>query len=247
MKDSPVAQQGRPILGSIPREFNPKYRDPGYFMRYNLLSSILKHKDYMMHGPLLDFGCGSAPYRSLLHGYPYTGLDFNSPGHDHSRERIDWYYDGKTIPFPSGTFRSIFSTEVFEHVFNLDEVLAELSRVIVAGGHLMITCPFTISEHEAPADFARYTSFGIAHLLESHGFKIVLQEKLGNSLEAIISLIQHYLHAHVSPHITRLPVLGPAIVFTYTCLLNRLAVLLTRVLPAGRELYLSNFIVAQKI
>lgn len=200
----------------------------------------------MRSGPLLDFGCGCKPYRGMLYGHPYIGLDFAGPGHDHSQESIDVFYDGKRIPYDTDAFGSIFTTEVFEHVINLPEVLGEIGRVIRPGGYLMITCPFVIGEHEAPADYARYTSFAMRQMLEQNGFEIVLQEKLGNSLEAISSLIQHYLHAHISPHVRKIPIIGGGIVFTYTCLLNRAASFLSRFLPAGKELYLTNFIIAKK-
>lgn len=43
-------------------------------------------------------------------------------------------YDGKVIPFPSGSFDVIFSSKVLEHVAHLEQLLAEFHRVMKADG-----------------------------------------------------------------------------------------------------------------
>ena len=50
--------------------------------------------------------------------------------HDHSYENIDVYYDGVNLPFDDESFDCIFSSEVFEHVLLLDEVLSEMNGVL---------------------------------------------------------------------------------------------------------------------
>ena len=110
---------------------------------------------------------------------------------------IDFFYDGKTIPFENNTFDSILSTEVFEHVFNLPELLSEINRVLKSDGILLITCPFIIAEHEVPNDFARYTSFGIKHLLNDAGFEIIKYKKIGTSFESVMQVFMSYLDSYV--------------------------------------------------
>lgn len=105
-----------------------------YIVRKNLYFHI-KELAKCAEGDILDFGCGSKPYKELFsHCKSYVGCDIETSGHDHAKEKIDYYYDGKTLPFADGTFDWIFSSEVFEHVFNLDEILDELNRVLVHGG-----------------------------------------------------------------------------------------------------------------
>ena len=139
--------------------------NPAFFVRRGLSRGIRRHAG-AMKGVMLDFGCGSKPYRELFTVDKYIGLDVVESGHEHVGESIDVFYDGKRIPFEDGFFDSVFSSEVFEHVFNLDEILIELNRVLKSGGTMLITVPFVWEEHEAPYDFARYTSFGIKYLLE---------------------------------------------------------------------------------
>ena len=82
----------------VNKEFDPNITVAHYLVRNRLLNGL---KEYIgnLNGDLLDFGCGSKPYKSLFTVKTYTGLDFESQGHDHSNEQIDVYYDVKTIPF----------------------------------------------------------------------------------------------------------------------------------------------------
>jgi len=141
-------------------DFYPDYFHPYYFIRKGLADHIQLHAS-QIKGKLLDFGCGSKPYQSLFSVDEYIGIDFKNEGHPHDGDQIDFYYDGKTIPFEDNHFDSVLSTEVFEHIFNLGDVLNELNRVLKHGGKMLITCPFVWIEHEMPHDFARYTKFAL--------------------------------------------------------------------------------------
>jgi SAM-dependent methyltransferase len=200
-----------------------------------------------MSGILLDFGCGSKPYKPLINVEKYIGLDFENPGHSHEGEQIDYYYDGSTIPFESGYFDSVFTSEVFEHVFNLPTILPEINRVMKQNALILVTCPFAISEHEVPVDFARYSSFGLKHLMLSNGFEIVSQEKLGNSIEVIAQLFLAYMESHINPHLKKVPLLGSLFEASLSAICNLVAISLGRILPKGKELYLNNIILCKKI
>ena len=151
------------------QNFNPGFMgiftNPLYIIRKRLFQSIVSNKMYLK-GKMLDFGCGKRPYEKYISVEEYIGLDIESSGHNHEEEKIDVYYNGRNIPFNDNSFDSVFSTEVFEHVFNLNVVTSEIYRVLKPSGHLLISIPFVWDEHEAPYDFARYTSFGIKSILE---------------------------------------------------------------------------------
>lgn len=229
------------------KDFNPSIGYPAYLTRKRLLEGIAKHSG-KMYGSLLDFGCGSKPYASLFSNVvTYTGLDFENPGHSHQNESIDVFYDGKTIPFGEETFDSVFTSEVFEHVFNLEQIVPEIRRVLKKNGTILITCPFAICEHEIPNDYARYSSFGLRFLLEKNGFEVVEQEKLGNSLEVIASFIIIYFEFHIFIHLLKIPLLGKLLRFLLYAWFNLLALFFGSFLPAGKELYLNNLIVCKKL
>lgn len=147
-----------------------------------------------LQGKILDFGCGAKPYAPyFIHADEYIGLDIERSGHSHEDEKIDVYYDGKVIPFEENHFDAVFSSEVFEHIFNLEDVLPEIHRVLKPGGKLLFTCPFAWPEHEVPYDFARYSSFGIKELIERNGFKVIEQYKTGHFFEVIMQYSIFYV------------------------------------------------------
>lgn len=123
---------------SLSREFDPTFLSPVYLIRHRLLEKIRQYAP-SLEGELLDFGCGAKPYQSLFQVKSYTGVDYDGPGHSHEKESIDFFYDGVSLPFPSDRFDSIFSSEVFEHIFNLPQILPELYRVLRPGGRMLIT------------------------------------------------------------------------------------------------------------
>ena len=230
----------------ISKEFNPGLSHPNYLTRKRLLQSIQPYAANLK-GILLDFGCGSKPYRSLFSVDEYIGLDFENPGHPHLNEKIDVFYDGKTIPFNNEHFDSIFSSEVLEHVFNPDEILKELNRVLKKDGTILLTCPFAICEHEVPNDYARYSSFGLKSLFEKSGFEIIGQEKTSNSVETVFQLWIMYLHQHVLPVFRKIPVVRQvARVVTYVGS-NIMALVVSKLLPSRKDLYLNNIIYAKKV
>jgi SAM-dependent methyltransferase len=182
----------------VPKEFNPSIFQFNYIVRKRLLEAIADMAPELK-GKLIDFGCGSKPYQSLFSVDEYIGVDYDNPGHSHENESVDVYYDGKTLPFPDEFLDSVFSSEVFEHVFNLQDIIKELNRVIKVGGHILITCPFAICEHEVPNDFARYSSFALNHIFTSNGFEVIKQVKTGNSIETVTQLWTTYVHLHILP------------------------------------------------
>src|SRR5437773_3335923 len=118
------------MQNQVPGSFRPAMNNAFYFIR-NALYKKVKQYAPALKGRLLDFGCGSKPYQSLFANVTeYIGVDYNSPGHSHANEQIDVFYDGKKIPFPDEYFDSVFSSEVFEHIFNLEEIIPEIKRVM---------------------------------------------------------------------------------------------------------------------
>lgn len=226
-------------------EFNPAITHPGYLVRSRLLKAIMKYSPFLK-GRLLDFGCGSKPYKSLFSVAEYIGVDYDSQGHPHTNEQIDFFYDGHTLPFDNEQFDSIFTSEVFEHIFNLPEILKELNRVLKPGGRILITCPFAICEHEVPNDFARYTSFAMKDMLEKNGFSVLHLDKTGNSVETVWQLRITYWHQHMIPIVGKIPVVRSAARLLIYTGFNLLALFWSKLLPERKDLYLNNVVLAEK-
>jgi SAM-dependent methyltransferase len=196
-----------------------------------------------MSGKMLDFGCGTKPYRMLFKVIDYIGIDIRNSGHNNDISAIDKFYDGKVIPFENEYFDSVFSSEVLTHIFNIEEVIPELNRVLKKNGNLLITVPFVWKENEKPNDSVRYTSFGIKYLLEKNGFEIVKQEKTGHYLLVVIQLLNDYIYSSIIPGIKILKILFTIILIFP---LNLLGLILSFILPANKDIFMNNVIVARK-
>jgi SAM-dependent methyltransferase len=212
-----------------------------FFLSIQISKGIRRNAHYMK-GSLLDFGCGTKPYRSLLSVSEYIGIDIVNPAHANDTTQVDVFYDGATLPYGDGTFDSVFSTEVITHVFNPERTLAELNRVMKPGGSFLLTVPFVWKENEKPNDYGRYTSFGIRDLLQKAGFEIVVQEKAGNYFLVICQLVNDYLYCQIPDFkLLRYP-------FTFLVLFPLQVVegLLSLVAPKNDDLFFTNILVATK-
>jgi len=217
------------------------FLNPFYFARKNLASAI---SDFSanIHGYLLDVGCGTKPYHSLFKVESYRGLDIDSPV-TRKRGIADDLYDGTQFPYQNETFDSALCNQVLEHVFNPDEFLTEINRVLKPGGKLLLTVPFVWDEHEQPYDYARYSSFGLKALLEKNDFKIISHQKLAADATILFQMTNAYLYK-ISQRWPRLLKL----LFTVSVMaaFNILGVVAGRLLPANPDLFLDHVVLAEK-
>ncbi len=214
---------------------------PFFFIRRDLFRAIRKAAPDLS-GELLDFGCGRKPYRNLFLVNRYTGVDIEVTGHDHQLSQVDVYYDGKKLPFPDDSFDSLFCSEVLEHVFNPDEILPEIRRVMKPGAYGLLTTPFCWNEHEVPYDYARYSSFGMKHLMEKNGFRTVRFEKSGHFTRVIFQLWALYFYEGFKKF--GLP--GKLLAQLFITPINLAGIVLSFILPRNRSLYFNNVIIVQK-
>ncbi len=236
---------------AINDEFNPGLQHEYYFIRHCLLEGIRQNAP-QLQGKLMDFGCGSKPYKSLFdHVKEYVGVDYDGEGHTHENEQIDVYYDGKTIPFADNTFDSVLCSEVFEHLFNLDDILKELNRVMKPGAKMLITCPFVWNIHEAPIDYARYTPYALKHNFEKNGFKVLTEERKGNFVQTIFQISTVYLLGSFFGSYTGKNYISTTfkwriknpIIFVHNCI----GKVFSKLLPKRFDLYLINVFLVEKV
>ena len=218
--------------------------NPYYIIRRGLYKNILYYSNYIS-GKTLDFGCGSRPYESIFQAVTeYVGVDIEKSGHDHRDSKVDIFYDGKTLPFSNASFDSAVCFEVLEHVFNIDEVIIEIRRILKPGGYLLISVPFAWDEHEAPYDFARYTSFGIQDIFKKNKFEIIGLRKTTNYFLAIIQILINYFYQHVFGKNKVLKIfLYIVIIFPFTLI----CLIINLFLPNRYEYYCNNVILMKKL
>jgi SAM-dependent methyltransferase len=217
------------------------FLNPFYFARRGLADAMIIYSK-SLSGVLLDVGCGTKPYQSLFDIDEYIGLDIDS---EYTRKRgfADFFYDGNMFPFPDHEFNAVLCNQVLEHVFNPDQFLTEINRVMKPCAKMLLTVPFMWDEHEQPYDYARYSSFGLKALLERNGFKLLKHEKLGTDISTIFQLINAYLYK-ISAHWNKYFRLG----FTFTVIgtLNLLGLIARFVLPKNPDLFLDHIVLVEK-
>lgn len=218
--------------------------NPFFIIRRGLLDRIRQIAGSLSGGNLLDVGCGSKPYEELFDVTSYVGIDVEVSGHNHVDSRVDQFYDGKSIPFDDASFDSVFSSEVFEHVKDIEELIREINRVLKPGGYLGFTCPFVWEEHEQPYDFRRYTTFGLYDLLQRNGFEVVRTEKSTGYVATLFQMMSAYVWQHTLPRNVFVRLLFLPIIVAP---LNIAGVVLNKILPANGNFYHNNVLLAKKI
>lgn len=123
---------------------------------------------------LLDVGCGDGFFLRLakhrgIGTEHLAGLEISASSIEVAERagfdcrRIDV---GEPFPFPDNSFEAVFAGEVIEHLANPDAMLEEVFRVLVPGGHLLLTTPNLV------AWFNRILMlFGVTPMFIEHSYK----------------------------------------------------------------------------
>lgn len=117
---------------------------------------------------VLDMGCGSRPYeREVPSGARYLGADLvGNPVAD-----LHFDDDGR-LPLDDASVDVVLSTQVLEHVRDVDAYLAEARRVLRPGGAAVVSTHGVMYYHRDPEDYWRWTAAGLAEQLSRHGLVV---------------------------------------------------------------------------
>lgn len=143
------------------------------FLVYSISNkSLKKYVKQYAQGKLLDIGCGSKQYESMISPFvtEYIGLDHEDTLHDKSK--IDLFGTAYNIPVDDNYFDTVLCTAVLEHLEEPDNAIEEAYRVLKADRYAIYTVPFFWHLHEEPRDFYRFTKYGLKYLFEKNGFEI---------------------------------------------------------------------------
>jgi SAM-dependent methyltransferase len=140
---------------------------------------------------ILDAGAGEQQYKRFCTHLQYVAQDFarydgNGDGSglqmgSWDQSKLDIISDITGVPEPDASFDAIMCIEVFEHLSEPIRAVQEFSRLLRAGGHLILTAPFCSLTHFAPYHF--YTGFSRYFYkihLPASGFEIVDLQENGN-------------------------------------------------------------------
>jgi SAM-dependent methyltransferase len=118
---------------------------------------------------VVDYGCGSRPYEPLFAGRAsrYIGVDIGP----NPRADVVAAPD-RPLPLPDAGFDVVLSSQVLEHVGDVDGYLAECARLLKPGGMLFLSTHGFWTYHPYPTDLRRWTCQGLKVDVEKHGFTV---------------------------------------------------------------------------
>ncbi len=128
------------------------------------------YKELPLERPILDLGCGEGIFAYILFDEKIdTGIDPNSRELERAKEYggynelIECF--GNKIPKPDGSYNTVFSNSVLEHIPDLDPVLEEVRRILPVGGTFYFTVPSDKFDHYSVVNGV-LTSIGLKSLAE---------------------------------------------------------------------------------
>jgi hypothetical protein len=166
--------------------------NPFYFARRGLVEAISQLAPEI-RGGVLDVGCGSKPYRELFQVDHYVGMDVEQSA---TRMPVKTWTSSTTeraFRFPTGNSIRWCAFRCSSMYF-IRSGSWKRSAACRPGGNLLLTVPFVWDEHEQPYDFARYSSFGLQHLLGESGFTVVRATKTCADVRTLFQLLNGYTY-----------------------------------------------------
>ena len=100
---------------------------------------------------IIDFGCGNGKIleeiRKINSKAKLIGLDVSETALQRAKKdlpSIEFYKinDGEKFPLNNGCVDFIFSSEVIEHIYDVENALKEVARILRPGGKILLTTPY---------------------------------------------------------------------------------------------------------
>ena len=130
--------------------------------------------------PVLDLGAGafgSSSYHNLVPGFSsLTVRSVDIAIEKHPSIMADTKVH---LPLRDSEFQTCLAFNLFEHLYEFENLLQEIFRVLAPGGRLYIAVPFLLRVHPDPDDYARYTKQYLERRLAEARFSNVIVEPLG--------------------------------------------------------------------
>jgi SAM-dependent methyltransferase len=124
-------------------------------------------------GRLIDIGCGTKPYKDMLHPFVTEHIGSDHFGTLHVKDNVDLWGTAYQIPAESESFDSALCTAVLEHLEEPEKAMRECFRVLKPGGCAIYSVPFIWHVHEEPRDFYRFSCYGLEYLFHKTGFEVL--------------------------------------------------------------------------
>lgn len=129
-----------------------------------------------LDGEVLDLGGSTgSDYHALIKGkHNITTVNIDEEHlHDLS------FNLEEVFPIEDGKYNTVLAINVMEHLFNYEQFLKEIYRVLQVNGTAIIAVPFLVQVHPSPKDYFRFTGDALDRLINNAGFNNVSIKPIG--------------------------------------------------------------------
>ena len=153
------------------------------------LSRVLQNQEFKniaITGKTIDLGAksGKASY------YRFFSLDFSEIDYvdlnptDSNVLKIDLE---KSLPIQEKSYNSVLAINLFEHIFNIQDLIKEIYRILDDEGRLIGSTPFIKEYHADPYDFYRYTQDFYKKVFKEAGFVDIKLTLVGKGIFHLVA------------------------------------------------------------
>jgi ubiquinone/menaquinone biosynthesis C-methylase UbiE len=108
------------------------------------VNGVIRSLDAQASHKVLDVGCGAGNILAKVTGAERRGVDISDFMVKRAVERLGNQFqitkaDAEQLPFPDASFDRVIAASLFSHVLHPEQVIAELKRVTMPGGRIVIS------------------------------------------------------------------------------------------------------------
>lgn len=150
---------------------------------------VLQNKEFKnitINGKTIDLGAknGKASYYRFFN-LKYSEIDFVDINPTESNLlQLDLE---KNLPISDKSYNSVIAINLFEHIFNIQNLIEEIYRILDDEGKLVGATPFMKEYHSDPHDFYRYTQDFYQKAFEKVGFVNIELILVGQGLFHVVA------------------------------------------------------------
>ena len=219
----------------------PLYQHDYHVLRqlYDALEKLAKKYFPTQKGVLVDYGCGSIPYKERFLPYVnrYIGIDI-----DNNQLADILIAENTKIPLKDKSVDIILSTQVLEHVDRTDFYLSETKRLLKKEGLLLLSSHGIWPYHPYPEDLHRWTRKGLEKLLQNNGFECL--ETI--SILGPFATVTQFTLLLIAERLTGKGILPKILLATFSLVGNGMIFLENRLFPPNKVSDASLFVICAK-
>ena len=150
---------------------------------------VLQNKEFKnisINGKTIDLGAknGKASYYRFFN-LKYSEIDYVDINPTESNIlKLDLE---KNLPISDKSYNSVLAINLFEHIFNIQNLIEEIYRILDDEGKLIGSTPFMKEYHPDPHDFYRYTQDFYKKVFEKVGFVNIELILVGQGLFHVVA------------------------------------------------------------